>query len=101
MIANHLFEFCGYFIQGLTPGYFQEAGAYTLERLLEPIGVVLVVGYFHAFSAAVSFTPEIVLVRADFYYPVFFHENFQTAILSATDACCFFPSRHVSSPLFS
>jgi hypothetical protein len=101
MIANHLFKFCGYFIQRLIPGYFQEAVAHSFHRRLQPIGIVLVVGYFHAFSTAVTFTSLIVPVRPDFYYPVFVNENFQTTILGATDACCFFPSRHVSSPLFS
>jgi hypothetical protein len=66
MIANHLFEFCGYLIQSLTPGNFQEVGSYALERLLEPIGVMLVVGYFQAFSAAVTFTSLIVPVWSDF-----------------------------------
>jgi len=51
-----------------------------------------------AFSAGVSFTSGIVLVRFDFHHAVVLYQNFKPAVLGAENACGFVPLAHHLSP---
>jgi hypothetical protein len=59
MPINNLLELACNLVDGLVPGDALEPVSHALERVLEPVGVMLVVGYIQPFSAGIALTPNI------------------------------------------
>ena len=68
--------------------------AYTFERLLQPIFMVLIVSDLQSLAATVPLAPRVFFVRANLGDPISFDHDFKTAVLSATDTACLLPRCH-------
>ena len=92
--AHDTFEPGGDFVRRLIPGDALEFTADFLERVLQPVGVVLVISYIHTFTADITFAFGVGFIRPYLHHAVIFHFDIQAAILRAKDTAGFMNLSH-------
>ena len=65
------------------PRYPFEAVPYLLERIEQPVGIMLVEGDVHALSADITFAPGVVPVRSNLGDVIIFDLDLQATVVSA------------------
>jgi hypothetical protein len=81
----------------LVPGDPLKTIPLPLQRVFEPIGIVLMISDAYPLPANIPLTANILFVSFDLEDTVVFNLHLQTTILGAKDATCFVNRSHRSS----
>jgi hypothetical protein len=83
MLLEYALELLRNFTDCLVPGYSFESVSHLLQRVEQPVGIVLVKSDVHALPTNISFAYGAILVRADFDNSVVLNLDFHTATIAA------------------
>jgi hypothetical protein len=87
-------EFFGDLSDGLVPGNALEFPVHLLQRMVQPLAVVLVEGHVQSLAAGIPFAAGVILIRPHLDHPVVLHPYFKAAVLRAQHAGSFIPFAH-------
>jgi hypothetical protein len=94
VLLDDSLELCSDLVDGLLPGDPLKGASYPLQRILQSVGVVLVIGNVQPFPANVAFTSDITLVPFHLHNAIILYLDFQPAVLCTQDATGFIGRIH-------
>jgi hypothetical protein len=97
ILADNAFQFHCDFVNSLVPGNSFKTITHTLQRVFEPVGMMLVVRDVHPLPTDIPLTADVFFVSFNFNDAVVFDFQLQTTVLSTKDTACFVNRSHRTS----